>query len=93
MQLGLGEAGELVVGKDVGVVAQQRMLGHGVEVDIHVLVLHIVERPYIIQSSNMVAMGVGYEDGVEMLHPHPEHLLPKVGTDIEQDVAAGVGGE
>jgi hypothetical protein len=59
-----------------------------VEVHIHLAVLHIVERPYIIQSSNMVAMGVRDEDGIQAAHIFAQHLLPEIGAYVEQDIPA-----
>ena len=60
----------------------------GVKVNIHLAVLHIVERPYIIQSSNMVAMGVSDEDCIQMPHILAQHLLPEIGPYVEQYIAA-----
>ena len=34
----------------------------------------------------MVAVGMGDEDGVQMLNLLAQHLLPKIGTDVEEDV-------
>lgn len=39
----------------------------------------------------MVSMGMGDEDGIQMVHIVKQHLLPEIGTDIEQNVAAFIG--
>ena len=88
VQVRLGQSGVLVRLENIVVVTFYGKAGLSVEVHIHLAVLHIVERPYIIQSSNMVAMGVRDEDGIQAAHIFAQHLLPEIGADVEQDVPA-----
>ena len=48
--------------------------------------LHIVKGPYIIQSCNMVAMGMRYQYGVYVVYLFAQHLLAEIRPDIEEDV-------
>lgn len=91
MEFSFGESRELVRFKDVMVVAQECCLGFGVEVDIHLAVLHIVEGANIVEATDMVAVGVGDENGIKMVDLVAEHLLPEVGSDVEENVDRFIG--
>ena len=87
MQVGLRETRVAVRLKDIVIVTTYGMLGLGVEVDIHLAALHIVERPYVVQPTYMVAVRMGDEDGVQMVHTVAQHLLPEVGTDVDENIS------
>ena len=91
MQIGFGEAGILVRFKDIVVVALYGVGGLGIQLDIHLAVLDIVERPYVVQSRHMVAVRMGDKDGVKVVHLVPQHLLTEVGSYIEQDIPSLIG--
>ena len=88
MQLRLGQSRILVWLENIVIVTLNSITCFSIQIHIHLAVLHIVERPYIIQSSNMVAVGMGDEYGIQVTYIFAQHLLPKIGTNVEQDVPA-----
>ena len=47
--------------------------------------LQVIERAYVIEAAGMVFMVVGQENGVEMGNLFAQHLLPEIGTGIDQE--------
>ena len=88
MEIHLGEAGVLVWGEDVAVVVPEGVGGLLVEVDGDGAVLEVVERSDVVEACDVVAVGVGDEDGVDACGAGAEHLLAEVGADVEEDVQA-----
>ena len=93
MQVGLWQTRIFVVLKDVAIVTHEGMFGNGIQIDIHIFVLHIVERSHIIQTCNMITVGMSNHDGIETFHFLSQHLLTEIGADVEEDMLAVVGGK
>lgn len=79
-----------VFGKSVGNGGAQAVECGRVAVNRHRPFLVVVERAHIVQSSHMVAVLVGEQDGVYVFHAGPQHLIAEVGSGIDKD--RGLGG-
>ena len=93
VHLGFRQTGEFVRGEDVAVVAFDGGASFVIAEDIHLLVLYVVERTYIVNATHMVAVGVGDEDALEVRHIVAQHLLAEVGADVDKDILSAVGGD
>jgi hypothetical protein len=60
----------------------------GCRVERHVGVLKIVVGPNVVEARKMVAVTVCKENGVEMIDAFAKHLLPEVGTGVDDDAEA-----
>ena len=54
-------------------------------IDVGGSVLKIVECPYVVETSDMVLVGVCEQNGVDSFYVFAEHLLAEVGTGIDDD--------
>jgi len=50
----------------------------------------VVERPYFIESADMVHMGMCQEDGIGRGDAGPEHLFPEIRSGIDDDTRSGI---
>ena len=87
----LGQTGKLVRRKDIMVVALNGRAGNPVAIEVHLLILHIVERPDVVQPGHVVPVGMGDKDALQMHHLLPQHLVPEVGANVNQDILPRVG--
>lgn len=72
--------------EDIVVVVTQRLYGYAVGIDLHIAFLNPVEGTNIVDATNMVAVGMGDKDGLQMTHIMRQHLAAEVGTNVNQDV-------
>ena len=86
MKCSFGEPRILVVLEDVAVVVPYGVDGLGVGVDLHISLLYPVKRPDVVEASDVVAVGMGDEDGLEVLNVVVKHLGTEVGADVEEDI-------
>ncbi len=59
-------------------------------IQLHPFVLHKDIGPNIVQSNDMVVVLVGEHNSIEAFDACPQHLLPEVGPDVNDYVAAFV---
>lgn len=55
-------------------------------IEIHALVLNIIERANVIKSSHMVAMRMCDKDTFDMHNLLAKHLFTEIGSDIEEEI-------
>lgn len=69
--------------KHIGKFPPDRRLNPFFGIDIHWFPVYEIECPDIIHSGNMIFMLVGEQDGIQLLHPCPQHLLPEIRARID----------
>ena len=93
VQSGFGQSGELMRFEDVVVIVLYGVQSLRIGVDLHVAVLDPVEGSDVVDAAYVVAMGMSDEDSIEMVDMVSEHLLPEVGSNIDEYVIAIVAGD
>ncbi len=81
--------GILYIGKGVGEFADDGFLSHFIRIEVHGPVLEEIVGPHVIEAGDMVFMGMGEDDGVELADPEAQHLVTKVGCRINHDRSGG----
>lgn len=73
-----------------GVAELALQLGEGVRVAVHghVVALHEIVCPHVVEAGGVVFMSVGKEDGIQSGHPFAQHLLSEVGTRVDHHAGA-----
>lgn len=79
--------------KDVMVVVFERIDSLAVGIDIHVAMLDPVEGAYVVNTTDVVAMGVSDEYGFQMTDIVREHLGSEIGTNIDKYIVAVAVGD
>jgi hypothetical protein len=59
--------------------------GFGGSIDRDLVPLHEVERPYIIESEDVVGVGVSEQDSIYSFDPKPQRLVAEIRRRINQD--------
>ena len=76
-------AGILYVSEGVGKLAYDAFLCHFIGIEIHGPVLEEIVSPDIIQACNMVFMGVGKDDSIQLPDVVSEHLVPEIRCGVD----------
>ena len=84
MHVPFGRAGVFVFGEGIRVIVPQRLQHLGLAIDLHGLLVDIVERPHVVQAARMVLVLVRQQDGVQVADPFRKHLHPEVRACVDE---------
>src|SRR6202012_5662371 len=76
------DAGIFYIGEGIREFPYDHLLGHFIGVELHCLALKEIVRSDIVESCEMVLMGMRKDDGVELADAGPEHLIAEIGRGI-----------
>src|SRR5882757_10224574 len=79
----VGDPGVLHIRKGIREFPYDRLLRHFIGKKIHGFVLKEVIRPDIIQPRQMILMGMGKDDGIQLSYLLPQHLVAEVGCGVD----------
>lgn len=85
IELQVGDTGIFHIRKSIREFSYDRLLCHFIGIEIHSPMLKKIIRPDIIQSGEMVFMGMGKDDSIEMTHIRAQHLVAKIRRGIHYD--------
>src|SRR5258708_5828199 len=78
VQTDIRDTGVFHVGKSIREFPYNGFLGHFIRVNIHRLTLEEIIGPYVVQSGQMIFMGMGKEYGIQLFYVRPEHLVAEI---------------
>ena len=85
----VGDTGIFYVGEGIREFSYNHFLGHFVGVEIHRPALKEIVSSDIVESCEMVLMGMRKDHGVELADARPEHLITEIGRGIYDEGRGG----